>query len=101
MSRREATRETSVKKLLESGKVLPHQPDAVRARVLARARTTAAAPLPLVLAPAPRSRVPRYLMVPAAAAALAVGIVGTVFALGGLGSRPEPARAAPSATAGS
>jgi hypothetical protein len=39
-------------------------------------------------------------MVPAAAAALAAGIVGTVFALGGLGPRTEPSRAAPTATVG-
>jgi len=101
MSRRDASREINVESLLESGKVLPRQPEAVRARALARARTTAAAPLPLMLAPAPRPHVPRYLMVPAAAAALAVGIVGTVFALGGLGSRPGPSPAAPSATVGS
>jgi len=111
MNRRQASTEVPLQALLESGKALPRQQEAVRARVLARARTTAAAPqalLPPAPAP-PRPRFPPHAMVPAAAAALAVGIAGTVYALSGYWSRPAaadgvisppgPSSAAPRATA--
>jgi hypothetical protein len=103
MSRRPDTSETTLRALLERGKEVPRQPDAVRARVLDRARATASAPLPLHTPDAlPVTRFPRHLVASAAAAAFAIGVVGTVFALNGgwLGSngtdRPVPPSAASS-----
>jgi hypothetical protein len=75
--------------LLESGKELPRPMGAARARVLARARATAASPpLQLTLEPVSRASFAARFMAPAGAAALAVGIAGTVYALNGAWSRP-------------
>ncbi len=98
MSRRETPGEVSVQALLDSAKAVPPQPQAVRARVLERARTTAASAPPVnVVAPAARPRFPSHWVGKAAAAAVGVGIAGTVYALGGGWPRPEaPVRAASS-----
>ncbi|HSU42237.1 MAG TPA: hypothetical protein VLJ38_21800 [Polyangiaceae bacterium] len=88
MSRREPSSEIDLQALFDSGREVPRQPEAVRARVLARARATAAAPM-LQPAPVPaHPRLPRYVVAPAAAAALALGIVGAVYALSGRWSHP-------------
>jgi hypothetical protein len=83
MSRRQASNEM-LRTLLEHGKELPRVPDAARARVLDRARVTAASP-PSQHTPdsLPVTRIPRHLVASAAAAAVAVGVAGTVFALNG------------------
>jgi len=88
MSRREPSSEIDLQALFDSGREVPRQPEAVRARVLARARATAAAPM-LEPAPVPaHPRLPRYVVAPAAAAALALGIAGAVYALSGRWSHP-------------
>jgi hypothetical protein len=100
MSQHQAPSRIGMQALLESGRAVPRQPDAVRERALARARASAAAPLPLVeLTPPTRPRFPRHAVAPAAAAALALGIAGTVYALSGRWSCPEaPVRAVPATT---
>ena len=95
MSRPPTSSESNLQAFFERARQLPKQPEAVRARALARARAAAAAPLPGVTVDAPRSRWLRQLVAPAAAAALASGIVGSVFALGGYWSRGETARTTP------
>jgi len=95
VTRRPTASETDLQSLLERARQLPRQPDAVRARVLGRARMAASAPLPTVSVAAPRARAPRQLLAPAAAAAVASAIVGSVFAFGGHWFRGESSRAAP------
>jgi hypothetical protein len=84
MSQPRATSAVSLQALLERGKVLPRSPSVARGRVLARARTTAASPPAAHTSPAVlRPRFPPQLLAPAAAAAFAVVIAGSVHALSG------------------
>jgi len=101
MSRREPSSEIDLQALFDSGREVPRQPEAVRARVLARARATAAATM-VQPAPVPaHPRLPRYVVAPAAAAALALGIAGAVYALNGRWSHPgAPGGAASASVAG-
>ena len=97
MSRHSASGEISVQSLLQSAKVLPRQPDAVRARVLARARLTAAAPLvPVTSVPAARPTFTTPGVAVAAGAVVVGGIVGTVLAREGGWSAKESQQVAPS-----
>ncbi len=100
MSRHPASSEAGVRLLLDGAKELPAQPEAVRARVLARARATAAGPLSLVPAPTPHARFTLQVLAPAAAMAV-VGVVGTVLALNGGWSRPKATPRTASAANGS
>jgi hypothetical protein len=96
MSQPRATSEVSLQALLERGKVLPRPPSVARGRVLARARITAASS-PAAPHAALRPRFPPQLLAPAAAAAFAVVVAGSVHALNGAWGRA--AVAAPVASA--
>jgi hypothetical protein len=77
MSRRDTP--LGVRELLDSGKEVPRQPDAVRARVLERARKTAAAPLP---DPELDRALPARSPIHAAVAAGALALGGAAVVLG-------------------
>jgi hypothetical protein len=100
MSRRAETSQIDLRELLERGKQIPQQPEAVRARVLTRARAMASSPSgPLQPAPAPPS-LPWHLLTPAAAVVLAGGVAATVYVVNRGPSRPVE-QAAMSATVAS
>ena len=96
MSRPPTSNDGGLRALFERARALPRQPDDVRARALARARAAAAAPLPAGSEEAPRRRFPRTVVLRALVAALATGVVGSVFALGGRWSRAPSTPATPS-----
>ena len=99
MSRREASNESNLQAVLETGREVPRQPEAVRARVLARVRATAAlppTPASLLRTPPP---VKRSWSAPALAGALSLGIGGLVYAVGGHGSSAPVPRHVTSAAA--
>lgn len=77
MSRHEPP--VTVRELLDGGKEVPQQPNAVRARVLARARQAAAAPIPPA-GPDPTPPTHSFIHPAAIAGALAIG--GAVVVLG-------------------
>lgn len=88
--------ELSLKELLERAREVPRQPDAVRARVLARARAAAASPTIRFTgetSPRPRFRAPALSRV--AVAALVAGVAGTVYAFSGGWMRPAAVAPAP------
>lgn len=98
MSQLPTSNAKSIRALFERARELPRQPEGVRARALGRARA-AAAELPASLGvAAPRRRASHRLLVPAAAAALAMGLVGSVFALGGSWFGGQATRAAATST---
>lgn len=90
MTRRELPSDLDVDALLERGREIPRVPEAVRARVLHRARMVAAKPRLLELEPDHAVRARPSMLAIAAAAALVAGIAGAVVAAR-LHSAPAPA----------
>jgi hypothetical protein len=101
MSRRAETSQIDLRELFERGRHIPQQPEAVRARVLTRARTMASSPPgPLQPPPTPPPSLPWHLLTPAAALVLAGGVAATVYAVSRGQTRPVE-QAAMSATVAS
>src|SRR5690242_3452472 len=98
MSRSQASSDADVRALLEEGKELPRVPEAVRARVLARARLAAASPVSQIGASTPPSpRLPRYVSVPVAGTVVAGGIVAAAVVFNAHGSSQDAPLRAPTA----
>lgn len=102
MSRPDAPNQISVQTALESGKAVPRQPEAVRSRVLARARATVASPpVQPSLPPHAHPLLPHYLTMPVVAGALALGVAAGVRALNDHASSAPAARRVPPASVAS